>query len=289
MRTHVLAYLRCPVCGAGLAPADRAVRCARGHAFDVARQGYLHLTTGRTRHPGDSAAMVAARADFLAGGHFAFVAEALAQRAAEIAAEHAPHAEAAAGTSDIPAEAAAPLVVDVGAGTGSHLAAVLDALPAAVGLAVDSSKAAARRAARVHPRAGAVVCDVWSGLPLRDHTARLVLNVFAPRNPVEFRRVLAPGGELLVVTPQPAHLAELVGALDLLQVDVRKQDRLAATLGRPVLRRRLTRTLRLGHDDLRALVAMGPSARHVDPDAVSALPEPFAVTAAVQLDAYRFG
>jgi 23S rRNA (guanine745-N1)-methyltransferase len=287
MKPEVLAYLRCPVCGAGLAPADRAVRCARGHTFDVARQGYLHLTTGPVRHPGDSAAMVAARADFLARGHYAFVAEALAQRAAELTVPGP--AETTAGTRDRRAGGAAPapLVVDVGAGTGYHLAAVLDALPAAVGLALDSSKAAARRAARAHPRADAVVCDAWSGLPVHDHAARLVLNVFAPRNPAEFRRVLAPGGELLVVTPQPEHLAELVGALDLLRVDVRKQERLAA-LGRPVLRRRLTRTLHLGHDDLRALVAMGPSARHVDPDAVSALPEPFTVTAAVQLDAYRF-
>jgi len=284
MRTEVLAYLRCPVCGDTLAPADRAVRCARGHAFDVARQGYLHLTTGQVRHRGDSAAMVAARADFLARGHYAFVAEALAQRAAELAASR-PADTTAQGPGA--GQTAAPLVVDVGAGTGYHLAAVLDALPAAVGLALDSSKAAARRAARAHPRADAVVCDVWSGLPVRDHGARLVLNVFAPRNPAEFRRILHPDGELLVVTPQPEHLAELVGALDLLRVDVRKQERLAA-LGRPVLRRRLTRTLRLGHDDLRALVAMGPSARHVDPDAVSALPEPFTVTAAVQLDAYRF-
>lgn len=285
MRTEVLAYLRCPVCGEALAPADRAVRCARGHAFDVARQGYLHLTSGRTRHPGDTAAMVAARADFLARGHYAFVAEALAQRAAELAAS-SPSVTTARGPG-VGGQTPAPLVVDVGAGTGYHLAAVLDALPAAVGLALDSSKAAARRAARAHPRADAVVCDAWSGLPVRDHAARLVLNVFAPRNPAEFRRILHPGGELLVVTPQPEHLAELVGALDLLRVDVRKQERLAA-LGRPVLRRRLTRTLRLGHDDLRALVAMGPSARHVDPDAVSTLPEPFTVTAAVQLDAYRF-
>jgi 23S rRNA (guanine745-N1)-methyltransferase len=55
------------------------------------------------------------------------------------------------------------LVVDVGAGTGHHLAAVLDALTAHHGVALDVAKAAARRAARAHPRAAAVVCDVWRG------------------------------------------------------------------------------------------------------------------------------
>lgn len=267
MRADVVPYLRCPVCGDGLTATGHAVRCGRGHAFDLARQGYLHLTAGRLRHPGDTAAMVAARADFLAAGHYAFVAEALADAAAE--------------------RPEPGLVVDVGAGTGYHLAAVLDARPRAVGLALDSSKAAVRRAARAHPRATAAVCDVWGRLPLGDRSARLLLNVFAPRNPAEFRRVLAPGGELLVVTPEPQHLTELVDALALLRVDPAKADRLTHGLGVPVAQQRLTRTLHLRHDALRSLVAMGPSAWHADPGISASLPEPFAVTAAVRLRRYR--
>ena len=81
------------------------------------------------------------------------------------------------------------------------------------------AKPAARRAARAHPRAGAAVCDVWRGLPLADACADVVLDVFAPRNGAEFRRVLRPGGRLVVVTPTPAHLAELVPLLGLIGVD----------------------------------------------------------------------
>lgn len=273
MHPDVLPYLRCPVCGDRLSSgaataAGRSVRCGRGHAFDLARQGYLNLATGRLRHSGDTAAMVAARAEFLAAGHYRFIAEALAAAAA--------------------ARRAGPgLVVDVGAGTGYHLGSVLDARPGAVGLALDSSKAAARRAGRAHPRATAVVCDVWRRLPIADSCAQLVLNVFAPRNPAEFRRVLAPDGDLLVVTPEPEHLTELVEALGLLRVDPAKADRLSHDLGAPVEERRLTRTLPLGHRVLRDLVAMGPSAWHTDPTAVAALPEPFPVTAAVRLRRYR--
>lgn len=276
MRADVLPYLRCPVCGSGLAPLPGAVRCGRGHSFDVARQGYLNLASGPPRHPGDTPAMVAARADFLAAGHYAFIAEALAGTAAALAGT----------TADAPGPPPG-LVLDVGAGTGYFLARVLDALPDRLGLALDSAKPAVRRAARAHPRGSAVVCDAWRRLPVADAAAALVLNVFAPRNVEEFRRVLAPGGRLLVVTPEPDHLAELVERAGLLGIDPTKQDRLLRTLGTPETGQRLTRTLELARPDLLALVAMGPSARHVDPAAAAALPAPFRATASVRLGVYR--
>ena len=77
----------------------------------------------------------------------------------------------------------------------------------------------------------AVVCDAWQALPVADGVAALVLDVFAPRNPPEFRRVLRPGGKLLVVTPTARHLSELVTGLGLLSVDERKPERLEQALG----------------------------------------------------------
>ena len=47
-----------------------ALRCPRRHSFDIARQGYVDLRAGRAPHAGDTAEMVAARADFLAAGHY---------------------------------------------------------------------------------------------------------------------------------------------------------------------------------------------------------------------------
>jgi len=264
MRADVLAHLRCPVCAGGLTATGRAVTCGRGHSFDVARQGYLNLAAGPVRHPGDTPAMVAARAEFLAAGYYDFIAEALAG--------------AVPGVDG--------LVVDVGAGTGFHLAAVLHAAPRAVGLALDSSKAAVRRAARAHPRAAAAVCDAWQRLPVADGAAALVLDVFAPRNAAEFRRILSPAGTLLVVTPEPEHLRELVDAAGLLQVDPSKEDRLLQTLGPPSSSRVLTRRLRLDRPALRALVAMGPSARHSSASIVDSLPEQFTATASVRLGVY---
>ncbi|MFI2608547.1 putative RNA methyltransferase [Kitasatospora sp. NPDC018619] len=282
-------YLACPHCAQALTRHDRSLRCPAGHSFDLAKQGYVSLLPGDAHTgTGDTAGMVAARADFLAAGHYRPIAEALAEAASAAFADPAgPAALGAAGEGD-------GLVADLGAGTGHYLAHVLDALPGAVGAALDISKFALRRAARAHPRIGAVVCDAWRPLPLRDASAALVLNVFAPRNGPEIRRVLRPGGTLLLVSPTARHLRELVDALGLLSVDEEKQRRIDEKLGpylEPVGRREVEFVLRLGPQDVRTVVGMGPSAWHTDPErlgaALAELPEPVEVTASVTVAAYR--
>jgi 23S rRNA (guanine745-N1)-methyltransferase len=224
--------------------------------------------------------MVAARAEFLDAGHYAPLAEALAS---------------AARAARLPAG----LVLDAGAGTGHYLAAVLSALragphPAAVGLAMDISARALRRAARAAPGVGAIVWDTWQPFPIRPASVSLILNVFAPRNAPEFHRVLHPGGTLLVVTPTDIHLAELAGTAAPLTVDGHKDTRLAATLG-PYFtqagRCSLAVPLQLSHDEAATLIAMGPSAHHTTPAAthtrLAALPAPIPVTASFDLTTYR--
>ncbi|MER7590487.1 putative RNA methyltransferase [Micromonospora sp. NPDC127501] len=290
MDPRILDRLRCPVCGEPLVEATAGttgvLRCPRRHSFDIARQGYVNLLAGRAPHVGDSAEMVAARADFLAAGHYDLISAALSAAATEAAGRLR--------ASPTPDFGAYPLVVDAGAGTGRYLGAVLAALPDAVGLALDVSKPALRRAARAHPRAAAALADTWQRLPLADASTAVLLNVFAPRNGPEFHRVLDPAGTLLVVTPDTDHLAELVDALDLLRVDPDKADRVAASLGghftsvsSAVHRAELTLT----RPEVATLIGMGPSAWHTDPAALAtrlaALPEPVRVTVAVRLDVLR--
>ncbi|HMH39318.1 MAG TPA: hypothetical protein VK584_20490, partial [Streptosporangiaceae bacterium] len=193
-----------------------------------------------------------------------------------------------------PPAAAAGCVADVGAGTGYYLAAVLDRLPGLAGLALDASKFAARRAARAHPRIGAVTCDAWLTLPVADSAAVVVLNVFAPRNGAELRRILNPAGRLIVVTPDRDHLAELTGPLGLLAVDRRKDERLSGTLS-PffTLASRHERRVLLSLDRHAAglLVAMGPTAWHAEPAVLAArirqLPDPAPVTVAVTVSVFE--
>lgn len=250
------ALLACPHCGSELAEKRGALVCAAGHSFDIARQGYVNLLPGGADvGTADTREMVASRRAFFASGHY----RRLVERVAAVTAD---------AVSGVPG-----CVIDAGAGTGEYLAAVLEATPGRVGLALDLSKHAARHAARVHPDAGAVVCDIWGSLPVQDGVAAAVLCVFAPRNATETARVLAPGGALVVVTPTTRHLGEIVGPLGMLTVDPDKSARLERTLGADFVRQRLEPLeyrATLSVDDMVSLAMMGPSARHATPDGVRA-------------------
>ncbi|MGW4425625.1 putative RNA methyltransferase [Streptosporangium sp. NPDC004631] len=281
MLADVVEHLICPVCAGGLDRGERVLRCRGGHTFDIARQGYVSLLVG-SRVPGtaDSAAMVAAREAFLGAGHFG------------------PLAEAVAGACRTGVEVACPagaaVVADAGAGTGYYLAGALDRLPGAVGIALDVSKHAIRRAARAHPRLGAVVADVWRPLPVGSDSVDVLLNVFAPRNGAEFARVLRGDGTLIVVTPTSRHLAPLVERLGLLSVDESKERRVAESLGGHFLEtgrglHEFGMTLERGA--VAAVVGMGPSAWHTDPGAmrtkIMELPETSEVAASFRLSTFR--
>ena len=274
--TRAVDLLACPVCGAGLTADATSLRCAAGHVFDRARQGHVTLLPPGHRPPsGDKAAMVADRVAFLGAGHYAGLTRALGDA---VLADGPPPRS----------------LLDLGGGTGAHLAGVLDRLPDAVGVVLDSSPYAARRAARSHPRALAVVADAWVRLPVADRAVDRVTVVFAPRNGPEIARVLRPDGRLVVVTPAADHLAELIEPLGLLRVDPDKAARLAATLEphvRPVAASGHRQQLLLDRSAVATLVGMGPHARHLSREAVAsaveALPQPVPVTLAVDVSTYR--
>jgi 23S rRNA (guanine745-N1)-methyltransferase len=272
---RVAADLRCPVCARPLAATGRALRCARAHSFDPSRHGYLTLMAPRRRRAaGDDAAMVAARGAVLDAKHFAPLTEALVATAVRVTAPDA------------------RIVVDAGAGTGHHLAAVLDVLPNARGVAFDASAAALRQAARAHPRIAAIGGDVWHHVPVGDAAAGLVLNVFAPRNADEFARVLHRAGTLVVATPATDHLQELA-ALHRVRIDPRKRERLYGELERVFELadvRHVAWDLRLTRLEAAAVVHMGPAAHHLSPTVerrLRALPPTLAVTAAVDVHVFR--
>ncbi|GIH72527.1 putative RNA methyltransferase [Sphaerimonospora thailandensis] len=269
MLADIIDYLICPLCGTAPSLTAGSVRCARGHSFDVARQGYVNMLTGSAAAgTADTPAMVAARAEFLSAGHYA----PLTRRLAEIA-------------------GAAGVVTDAGAGTGHYLAGVLgEGTRGRAGIALDVSKHALKRAARAHPLIGAVAADVWRGLPVRDRCVDVLLNVFAPRNAAEFARILRPGGTLIVVTPTAGHLRPLVERLGLLSVDEDKDRRVEETLGGRFARavqEVIEIGLTLRHATVASVVEMGPSAWHTRPDELAGriadLPDPVQVTASFQI------
>lgn len=255
--------LRCPQCGSEMRSVEAGVRCAAGHAFDRARQGYLSLFGPRGRRfPGDSSEQVAARERVLRGGLFDDVAAALAQAARD----------ALAGTTD-------PVILEPGGGTGFYLEKVIEAVAqeatgqAVLGIGTEISVPAVRRLARVRPEVAALVADTWEGLPVADRSVDLLQVVFAPRNTAEFARVLRPGGTLVVAGPGPGHLEPLRSRAGMLEPPTDRGERLADTLAgafEPGPVRTVDVTAEVTPSQAVDLALMGPSGVHLDRDRLEA-------------------
>ena len=198
--------LACPLDDEPLQRTGNAWRCAHGHSFDIARQDYVHLLpvqNKRSRDPGDSKQMVAARRRFLNAGHYRPIAEALSRATlAGLAADATAHC------------------LDAGCGEGYYLRELADAAaangkPLAL-LGLDISKWAVLSAAKQDKRAAARqdrraswVVGSNARLPVQPGTLDRLLCLFGFPVYGEFARALKPGGELLQVDAGPDHLIEL--------------------------------------------------------------------------------
>ena len=287
MLSHIIDVLADPADGTALSGADDFSRLVSesGHSFDVAKQGYVTLAPGAgLKHKGDDADMVTAREAYLSKGHFAPFVEAVTG-----AVQNA--LDSTVSADDVPE----PALLEVGAGTGYYLSHTLDSIEGARGVGLDISPHAARHLAKCHPRVGAVIADVWERLPLRDESINAISVVFAPRNPAEFQRVLAPGGQVIVLTPQAGHLDELRDPLGILGVEEGKVERMynqaVGYLEQAADPVNLAYAIQLDKESIAAQVAMSPSARHISAEELAermaALPQTMSVTAHARLDRLR--
>jgi 23S rRNA (guanine745-N1)-methyltransferase len=189
--------LACPLDGTPLQCNGSVWRCASGHSFDIASQGYTNLLPvqhKRSRDPGDSKEMVAARRRFLTAGFYQPIAAAVSRVVLD----------------GLPVGVTCSCL-DAGCGEGYYLGQLAAAVPDDQILAVlglDISKWAVLAAARQDKRVNWVVGSN-ANLPVLPGTLDRVLCLFGFPVYPEFARVLKPGGRLLQVDAGPDHLREL--------------------------------------------------------------------------------
>lgn len=263
--------LICPLCSAPLAPAGNGVACPAGHAFDRARQGYLNLLPVQhknSRAPGDNQAMVEARRAFLDEGHYAPVA----QRLAELAHQRRPRRW-----------------LDIGCGEGYYTAQLAQALPNGEGYALDISREAVKRACRRAPQVTWLVASM-ARVPLAAGSCDFIASVFSPLDWIEARRLLSPGGGLMRVGPTSEHLMELRQALyDEVReyVDDKHLARVPAGMSlahSEVLNYRLRLIDGASRANLLAMTPHGWRASAARREAVIERPGPFTVTVSMRYD-----
>ena len=188
--------LACPLDGAPLRNGGAAWRCPAGHSFDIATQGYTNLLpvqNKRSRDPGDSKEMVAARRRFLESGAYQPIAAAVNQAV----------------LADLPPSRTVSCL-DAGCGEGYYLRqlAAGDEARHLSPIGLDISKWAVLSAAKQDKRMTWVVGSN-ANLPVQSGSLDRVLCMFGFPVYAEFARVLAPEGQLVQIDAGPDHLREL--------------------------------------------------------------------------------
>nr|WP_246480051.1 methyltransferase domain-containing protein [Motiliproteus sediminis] len=188
----------CPLDQHPLSWVGNSLLCPQGHSFDRARSGYVNLLPVQHKHsrdPGDSKEMVAARREFLNGGSYRPIADALWTGV---------HAHFS---------SSQPMTVfDAGCGEGYYLDHLVSGLReagytvAAQGL--DISKWAVTAASKRNSEIGWIVGSN-AALPTPAARFDLLLCLFGYPVFSEFARVLKPDGLLLMADAGPDHLIEL--------------------------------------------------------------------------------
>ena len=196
---------QCPLCGEKLT-GDSTLKCTKGHCFDRAKEGYWHLLpvqSMRTKAPGDSKEMVAARRAFLNAGYYGIFGKAVGELCARVR----PACQRRRRRCICWMQAAAR------AGTTAASRRRFAEKGRRVQLAgFDIAKPAVRLAAKALPTAQYAVASSFSQ-PVRTGWADLLLNCFSPFAQEEFLRVLRPGGRMIYVVPGAEHLYQMKAVL----------------------------------------------------------------------------
>jgi SAM-dependent methyltransferase len=244
--------LACPICNALFEQDSSSLKCSNAHSFDISSEGYVNLL--RKKLPGDAKEMLMARRDFLEQGHY----QPLSDLINNLVYTH------------IPSSSSPPTILDAGCGEGYYIGRLQQSLFAhdyqAQYIGLDISKDAVRMAARRHKQICFVVANIKERLVFVDVAMQVVLNIFAPRNPAEFARVLAPSALLLVIIPGSDHLQQLRSALHLLNIEEDKEQKVIAQFA-PffdfVTSSSLRYTLQFRHREILQAVMMTPNYWHL--------------------------
>ena len=193
-----MSILKCPVCGEKLNIVEKSYRCKNNHIFDMGKQGYVNLHMSnekRSKNPGDDKEMIISRKKFLEKGYYKKISETLNK----IIIEDSKNSKAL-------------NILDVGCGEGYYtnlLKGQLDKEKIVSNLiGVDISKEGIIHGARAYKGIEWIVASGLN-LPIVSESLDYVICMFSYIDPIEYKRVLKKGGQLITVSTGKYHLVEI--------------------------------------------------------------------------------
>ncbi|MFD1672483.1 methyltransferase domain-containing protein [Agrilactobacillus yilanensis] len=181
-----LNLLKCPICQSDFSSIQGiTLTCVHGHSFDISKKGSVFFLNApvKTEYTTE---MLIKRQKIIQAGLFQPV---LARISTLLKGDR---------------------IIDAGCGEGSQIKTIAQA-HAANYFAFDISKPAINLAVSGADFAEKVAFFVGdlAHMPFKDHQFTDIVNILSPANYSEFKRVLAPGGQLIKVMPNAAYLQEL--------------------------------------------------------------------------------
>ncbi len=176
--------LVCPVCFSELVKTEKSYKCRQNHSFDMAKEGYVNLLSGRHKAGeliGDNRDMAKARRTFLEKGYYDFLAEALSERIS--------------GNDK---------VLDISCGEGYYTDFFRRSSGASV-YGFDISKEMIKLAAKKYKDITFFVANI-ARIPVKDESVDTAIQICAPFCEKEFARILKKDGCLYSVVPAKKHL-----------------------------------------------------------------------------------
>ena len=185
----------CPVCQQVLVKEDHEYKCPNGHSYDLAKEGYVNLLLANQKRTfsGDPKDSLLGRQRFLNQGYYQNLSEKL---------------------NELVKELNSKVILDAGVGTGYYLSNLINYLDNEDNTyyGIDVGKEEVRMAAKKIKNANLAVANIFH-LPFPDQSLDLILSIFSPYAPEEFKRTLGSGGKVLAVQPGKEHLYELKKAV----------------------------------------------------------------------------
>jgi len=169
----------CPYCqNQLLAKSNKNYACELNHSFDVSKEGYINLlpvNQKKSKSPGDNEMMISARRNFLELGFYDPLIEHIIKIIKEDFTFNNNHF----------------IALDAGCGEGYYSEKVMNNIPGMTSQIVgtDISKYAVKNAAKKYKDNFYFVSSVFN-LPVATESIDLILSIFSPLQPEEFKRIL---------------------------------------------------------------------------------------------------
>lgn len=185
------------------------VCCANGHSFDIARQGYINLLSvqdKRSKDPGDTKEMIAARGRVLDSGLYARIADALIVMVAENL--QLRFGENSRQTGAVKTQIT---LLDAGCGEGYYLdrcAGIKSEYYSINAVGLDISKWAVMAAAKRNKDITWLVASNRNP-PIQENSIDIIVCGFGFPEFSAFKKLLKPDGCIIMLDPGEEHLLEL--------------------------------------------------------------------------------